>query len=650
MRSHVWLLVAALAATDVAAQTLGLALGDIAGDGWRAESVEIALAGGGARLSARSLDALGRRFEAVRVDCARFAIDPQAWRCSGGRLAGLEDMRIEASWSPRTRTLDLTLAAADETWHLVARDGAYRLELGGARLERVAPWLHGDLKPAAGRADGSLDHDGTRLSARVTVRDAGFADASGLVAGEKLAASLTLEAARDGPAWRWQGTLGWDAGALLVDPLYVADGGWRFEARGHLDQGLLDIETATLSARGIGSLRGTARVDLGTRRVPHWQVAADALELAGLRSLLPAAWLDLQRLADLELAGRASIAATGRDADIDTLALTLVDAGAQSAARALGIAGLNLDLAIAPGRTLPFRLAFRRAYLHALELGPAEAEGETGPGGLVIPHLVIPLLDGVLALHEITLARPDGHWQAGLRGAFTPLAMPRLTAALGWPPLAGSISGVLPRMRYVESEGRSTFSVDGALMFEVFGGAARVDGIRIDNPFGRTPRLAADLGLTGLDLATLTGAVKFGSITGLVDVSVKGLEMENWQPLAFDARIVTAAGDFPRRISQRAVQNISSIGGAGAGAAIQASFLRFFETFGYRRIGLSCRLVAGICEMGGLTAGRDGGYVMVEGGGLPALNVVGYNRFVGWNEMLERMRAIIEGNSTMVVQ
>jgi hypothetical protein len=97
------------------------------------------------------------------------------------------------------------------------------------------------------------------------------------------------------------------------------------------------------------------------------------------------------------------------------------------------------------------------------------------------------------------------------------------------------------------------------------------------------------------------------------------------------------------------VQNISSIGGAGAGAAIQRSFLGFFETFGYDKIGLSCKLRNGICEMGG-AENAAGGFTLIKGGGLPSVNVVGYNRFVGWQELLDRIQAVIDGNSRPVFQ
>ena len=86
--------------------------------------------------------------------------------------------------------------------------------------------------------------------------------------------------------------------------------------------------------------------------------------------------------------------------------------------------------------------------------------------------------------------------------------------------------------------------------------------------------------------------------------------------------MASSAGDYPRRISQQAVQNLSALGGAGATAALQRSLLRFFETFRYRRLGLTCELRDSICRMGGVTparaaesaSARAGGYVIVEPG------------------------------------
>ncbi|HAJ72846.1 MAG TPA: hypothetical protein DCO68_12295, partial [Methylophilaceae bacterium] len=97
-------------------------------------------------------------------------------------------------------------------------------------------------------------------------------------------------------------------------------------------------------------------------------------------------------------------------------------------------------------------------------------------------------------------------------------------------------------------------------------------------------------------------------------------------------------------ISQRAVQNISALGGAGAAAAIQRSFLSFFEQFNYEKIGLSCQLRNDICQMGGVES-TQGGYVIVKGSGIPAITVMGYNHTVGWSELLSRIKRITDSNT-----
>ena len=89
-------------------------------------------------------------------------------------------------------------------------------------------------------------------------------------------------------------------------------------------------------------------------------------------------------------------------------------------------------------------------------------------------------------------------------------------------------------------------------------------------------------------------------------------------PEAFDAFLFTPPDDrSQQRISQRAVTNLSSIGGGSGGgvaAALQGGFLRFFDDFGYDRLGLSCRLANDVCLMGGVMP-APGGYYIVKGSG-----------------------------------
>jgi len=97
------------------------------------------------------------------------------------------------------------------------------------------------------------------------------------------------------------------------------------------------------------------------------------------------------------------------------------------------------------------------------------------------------------------------------------------------------------------------------------------------------------------------------------------------------------------------VQNISALGGAGAAAAIQRSLLSMFEEFGYAKLGMSCTLRQGVCEMGGIEEAPHG-YVIVKGGGVPAITVMGYNRRVDWDELLARIERVTESNAKPIVR
>ncbi|PIQ13059.1 MAG: hypothetical protein COW70_06725 [Hydrogenophilales bacterium CG18_big_fil_WC_8_21_14_2_50_58_12] len=187
------------------------------------------------------------------------------------------------------------------------------------------------------------------------------------------------------------------------------------------------------------------------------------------------------------------------------------------------------------------------------------------------------------------------------------------------------------------------------MLFKVFDGTAVVKDLSLHEPFGRVPRLSATLDMRNLDLDLLTSAFSFGNMQGRIDVSVAGLELSDWRPVQFDAKVASSPGNYPKKISQKAVQSISSLGGVGAAAAIQRSFLSFFEQFGYERIGLSCALRNGVCLMDGVEPAPHG-YVIVKGGGIPAISVIGYNHQVSWDELLERLKRVTQKNVKPVIQ
>jgi hypothetical protein len=128
---------------------------------------------------------------------------------------------------------------------------------------------------------------------------------------------------------------------------------------------------------------------------------------------------------------------------------------------------------------------------------------------------------------------------------------------------------------------------------------------------------------------------------GQVSGWVRGLRLLDWRPVAMDARLFTHDDVPRRRISQRAVDNLSSLGGGG-GALMTGTVLSVFEDFPYQRAGLACRLANNICHLDGVAAHESGGFYIVEGRGLPRLDVIGHRRLVDWPLMLRQLESIAQ--------
>ena len=175
--------------------------------------------------------------------------------------------------------------------------------------------------------------------------------------------------------------------------------------------------------------------------------------------------------------------------------------------------------------------------------------------------------------------------------------------------------------------------------------------LQLREPLGKYPRLYASIDVDNLDLRLVTNTFSFGMITGRLSGQVENLETFDWMPLSFDARFQTPPGDRSKhRISQRAVTNLSSIGGGSGGgvaAALQGGFLKFFDSFSYERLGLSCRLANDVCTMRGVE-NTAGGYYIVKGSGLPRINVVSSQSRVAWTRLVRQLGTIME--SKIVVE
>jgi hypothetical protein len=281
----------------------------------------------------------------------------------------------------------------------------------------------------------------------------------------------------------------------------------------------------------------------------------------------------------------------------------------------------------------------------SMPLGLTNIGAQVNRYSLVSPEITLPILDGAFKLSDISAARINDNWYWHLRAALTPVSMPDASRAFKLPVMQGKASAEIPLVTY----SGGILTTDGEMVLNVFEGTATVTQLTMINPLSDAPRLSADMNLRNLDMGSLTRTFSFGAIEGKLDGDVQDLEMVNWKPVKMDASLHSSPGKYTKKISQRAVENISSLGGAGAGAAVQRSVLRFFEQFNYEKMGLNCKLRDNICEMGGVES-TPGGYVIVKGSGIPAITVLGFNKTVSWGELVDRVKRVIEGNTKLIIK
>jgi hypothetical protein len=508
----------------------------------------------------------------------------------------------------------------------------------------------GGIRPGAGTWSGSISLDGGHagmesVTADMVFKDLVFADASGLHAGEKIAGGVRGGASRRKSGWLWRGEVDWKSGEAFWQPLYFAGGGHRFTGQGSFDAGLLRVSQGSLRLAGVGEAQLSGAWDSVGRGLTDFDLKAAGVDVAGLYAILLKPFLEKTAFAKLQAKGGADLAWRYRDGVTTDFDLSLRAAEFVDEDQRFSLHGVNARIPWSNTEERQAEFGFQSGEVLRLALGETRVPLAMKGWQLGTPDFSIPLLDGKLNLDGFTASRSDDGWQWRFSGGLAPVSMERFSAALKLPLMHGTLSGTIPAVSYAGGN----LKVDGALLFKVFDGTVVVKDLALQEPFGRVPRLSATLDMRNLDLDLLTRAFSFGNMQGRIDVAVAGLELSNWRPVRFDAKVASSPGSYPKKISQKAVQSISSLGGAGASAAIQRSFLSFFEQFGYDRIGLSCALRNGVCLMDGVEPAPHG-YFIVKGGGIPAISVIGYNRQVSWGELLERLKRVTQKDVKPVIQ
>ena len=619
-------------------------------------------ASGTLRLRAAALDFPSLSYRAKNVDwtCPLERTTTDGWRCRGNvRAAGSKAAPLAVEFSAAATTADLRVAdsrihyealaaAPDRTRVQLERVPVAWLKAYLASLWAEGRWTQGQLD---GRVDVLTPAKGPfEVKTDLAVQGLGLETPTGWLAAADLRGRLAIDYRDDAGRQRVDTRLTLRGGELLAQSFYATLPSSPVEVQVVAErsgQGAWRLPTLRWSDPGVMEADGRATLDSASE-VSDLDLALKLPNLAVARDRYLTGFLAPAGFPALLLTGGVSAGLHLRGGALDALDARFDAANAIDDKARFTIAGVNGNLDWTAGADVrPSHVAWGSAALYGIGLGKAAFDLRSTNGELRLQAPVaMTVLEGAITLDHLRWQAPKG--ATGARFQFG-MGMQRLDLAslsqrLGWPPFTGTIGGKIPSARYADS----ILTLDGGLRMDLFGGNVQLADLVMERPLGIAPTLSADVSLQDLDLEPMTKAFDFGSMTGRLDGRIRELRLVDWTPVAFDAAFATDTSfKGKRRISQRAVNDISSVGGGGIVAGLQAQVLKFFDDFGYDRIGIGCALKDNVCQMSGLGSAGDG-YIIVAGSGLPRIQVVGFRRRVDWPTLVDRLKAATEGQAPVI--
>ncbi len=602
---------------------------------------------GAAEVDVNGLRRLALQTPGLDLQDAARAVSVQALAGSLDWIATGEGNATRIGWREAS-IAGVALGASSAQWQ--SRDGVLRLQsslrlpaFGGSIVLRdtlLAPLASGGAHAASG----------------FVLHDLGYDSSDGSLAAAHLAArgEVQLDATPAGPRVRMEARL--DAGEALVGPIYA-----KFPASG--------ITTA-LDLSIVGDRWRIARFDWNDPGVMEFGASGELLALAGaLQSLqldlrhaqlakaLPryaSSWLSTKGYAELVAEGSIGGTLALSEGKPQRFALHADGVAVHDGRGRFALDGLDggIDWDLASDRPAT-TLGWRGAEWFRIPLGATRAHLQSLAGAItLVEPLAVDVLGGQVRLERFSAQprSPRGERYAG-SFALAGIEMPQISGAFGWPSFPGKLSGGIPEIEFAGDR----IEFHGGLDLYVFDGHLGVSGLALERPFGVAPSLAADVHFENLDLQQVTSAFSFGGMSGRLFGTIGALRLVDWGPVAFDAWLRTDGGG---RMSYKAVNDLTAIGGGGGlSASLQTMALKIFDTFGYRRLGIRCRLRDEVCMMSGidpLPAANTGidssaaGYTIVEGSGVPRITIVGHRRSVDWPTLVRRLQEATQGQGPVI--
>lgn len=601
----------------------------------------------------------------IQLICDQFKLTDRSIDCDAGvlHLPNSVPLPVIFRYSSLENAFNVEIKPTeDERWQLAMHwdEDAWRNELTvvSGQMARITQWLpNKEAVPflSKGTVNGAVKINGNTggvvdIESTLLVNELTFSDSSGLHAGENVNVTVKLNATHHphDDQWQWQSELNWQHGEVFWQPLYLKGKGHRLSLEGAVSEENIYIRSGHLKFVDIGVFNFSGVAARQNYEIIDFNLETSSLELVVLFDQVINPFLGNTAFADLQVTGQGDLAWRYRDGDHESLLIDLYDVSVVDQRKRFAFNRVNGHVPWHKENATIVDVSFLNGHVLQIPLGSVRVSLEVNDMDIKIPQLILPVLDGALELENFIATQQADGWRWQFSAELLPVSMEKLTDALQIQKMHGTLSGVIPAVNYKQS----TVTFDGELSFNIFDGLVTAKELKLINPLGFAPHLEMDLGMRNLDLDLLTRTFSFGRMQGRIDMDMNNMELSSWRPIRFDAYLYSSPGNYPRRISQAAIENISALGGAGAAAAIQRSFMRFFEEFSYSEIGWRCVLRNNVCRMGGVEpdsqVSDEQGYAIVKGGGVPAITVMGYNRDVGWQEMINRLQRITEGNSPII--
>ncbi|MBR4737420.1 MAG: hypothetical protein IK051_07130 [Rhodocyclaceae bacterium] len=606
------------------------------------------------QLAAARATVAGLETGAWQLACTKMTLSAHGARCENGALHidGFAPIALHGQWQADGKHGALKLHQGEGLLQAsVQPDGSAELTFAKLPLAALAvklPALQA-YSPEA-MASGTLRWQAQgQLAAQVEIRDGRFGTADGLFAGDKLHLALQLDATRKKEGWTGSAELDWHAGEAFFNPLYITAEHLphvSMQATLSADGKELHITRLAPTVADMEGIEADGLLALSPTQVRRARVRFANANLAriGARWLAPVLFPDDPQKAMFTGHAEGEIALD--DGRLDALDVRVKHASLNVPSRPLRLGPMDGEIPWRRSDAGRFHLNIAGGQWHKLTLGAFALEGHFNGPEIHFSPIRMPVVDGALRLDDFVLHHVANEgWYGKGSARIETMTMEALSEALDLPKMHGVLAAELPGLLMRPGEIR----LDGQLTIGVFDGILAARDLRILEPFGSTSRLTTNIHAHRIDLYQLTRAFAFGNMQGLIDGTVDNLILHRWRPISFRARITNSEGSHPRLISQRAVENLTEM--AGGMASLQRAALRVFQNFNYRRLGVGCVLEDGVCTLSGIEDdGKGDRMVFVEGSGIPALSIVGYNRRIDWSEFVSRLQAVIESNRAPVVE